>query len=166
MSKLCPHTGERVVYLVCQECDDRICERHTKPRIAILPKKDKDAISVDQAQQSASERPTEPINAIISGDKPNCTDCCNCSGCSDEMLGKNLVRIHHCLVYHNHLIDANNVSIKGCEYHNRDMSKERICMNCEHFLGGGDWGLACKDDYYKLPSALTPACDNFKPRES
>ena len=82
------------------------------------------------------------------------------------MLGQNLVRIHRCLVYHNHLIDANNVSIKGCEYHNRDMSKERICMNCEHFLGGGDWGLACKDDYYKLSSALTPACDNFKPRES
>lgn len=32
MSNLCPQTGKRVVYLVCQECEAKICRQHDKPR--------------------------------------------------------------------------------------------------------------------------------------
>lgn len=165
MSKFCPHTNSKVVYLVCQECEDRICERPNRPRVTILPKKDKDTTKADSAPQKATESLTEIPRPVISGDKPHCTSCCNCNGCSEEMLGGKLINSARCKVYHNYVIDVNKVSIHGCEYHNKDMSDEKICMNCECFLGGGDWGLACSDDYYKLPSALSPACENFKKKQ-
>ena len=32
MSKLCPHTGRNVVYLVCQECESKICRQRDEPQ--------------------------------------------------------------------------------------------------------------------------------------
>ncbi|MBQ9303106.1 hypothetical protein [Butyrivibrio sp.] len=35
MSRMCPETGEKVVYLTCQECDDRFsCLSKSKQQIA------------------------------------------------------------------------------------------------------------------------------------
>ena len=49
-----------------------------------------------------------------------------------------------------------------CEYWNKDLSREKICLNCKHFIGGGDWGLSCAKDYYRLSNALSTACDDFE----
>ena len=52
-----------------------------------------------------------------------------------------------------------------CEFYNRDLSDEKICFNCKYFLGNaGDWGLCCSKHYYKLPTALSEICDDFKIR--
>lgn len=32
MSNLCPQTGTRVTYLVCQECEAKICRQHYESR--------------------------------------------------------------------------------------------------------------------------------------
>ena len=46
---------------------------------------------------------------------------------------------------------------------NRENIKRRkVCGNCSHFLGGGDWNLCCNlspDLFY----SNTPACDKFEP---
>ncbi|MBP3784406.1 MAG: hypothetical protein J6I68_14265 [Butyrivibrio sp.] len=35
MSRICPETGKKVVYLVCQECDDRLkCLSKSKQELA------------------------------------------------------------------------------------------------------------------------------------
>ena len=57
------------------------------------------------------------------------------------------------------------VKEKGCEYHNRDIYNDKICLNCEYYLGGGDWGLACSADYYRLPESTSDACEKFKRKE-
>ena len=31
MSKFCPRENRRVVYLVCQECDEKLCEMEPQP---------------------------------------------------------------------------------------------------------------------------------------
>ena len=54
---------------------------------------------------------------------------------------------------------------ESCKYFNVEVKGLPICYNCKHFLGGGDWGLACDDDYYKLPTATTKACEHFAERE-
>ena len=50
----------------------------------------------------------------------------------------------------------------GCDMRNKDVGEEKICLNCEHFLGGSDWGLSCAKSYHKLVNALDEACGNFK----
>ena len=40
MSKFCPTVGHKVPYLTCMECDERVCEGNTTPRLIILPKKE------------------------------------------------------------------------------------------------------------------------------
>jgi len=49
----------------------------------------------------------------------------------------------------------------GCDLKNKDFSNEKICYNCKHFLGGNDWGLSCKKDYYKLVGSFDEACKDF-----
>ena len=50
---------------------------------------------------------------------------------------------------------------KPCKLFNFDLAGKLICINCQYFLGGGDWGLACEKHYYYLPEPLTNACDDF-----
>ena len=38
------------------------------------------------------------------------------------------------------------------------------CKDCEHFLGGGDFGTCCTKTYW-LKYAETLACELFKPKE-
>lgn len=51
---------------------------------------------------------------------------------------------------------------EDCNYYNLDLSNEKICMNCKYFIGGGDWGLGCKKDYYRLPNRISKACVEFE----
>ena len=51
-----------------------------------------------------------------------------------------------------------------CKYYNKDMSKAKICLNCKHYIGGGDWGLGCHKDYHRLPNALDEACNDWDER--
>ena len=44
----------------------------------------------------------------------------------------------------------------------KDLSQEDICFACQHFGGGGDWGLACHKHYHRLPEALSPKCEDFE----
>ena len=52
----------------------------------------------------------------------------------------------------------------SCDLYNVDLSKEKICFNCVHFRGGGDWGLACSKHYHKLPEALDNMCEDGEMR--
>lgn len=54
---------------------------------------------------------------------------------------------------------------KPCELYNKDISRYKLCINCKHFLGGGDWGLACGKHYHRLPEALDKACDDMEWKE-
>ena len=56
-------------------------------------------------------------------------------------------------------------SAETCNLYNRDLSEEDICFNCRHFLGGGDWGLACAKHYHSLPKALDKMCGDAEWRE-
>jgi hypothetical protein len=156
MSKSCPIVGgNKVPYLTCLECDDRVCE---KPRVTLLPKKKKEEKQVLEENKSVPKQTEEPARG----------ECASCETCfhkmnqqMEKLFGKEML-ITYCEVWRNHLIDSVKVSHEGCEYHNRDLSKEEICLNCEHYLGGGDWGLACAAEYHRLPTALSKACEKFE----
>ena len=51
-----------------------------------------------------------------------------------------------------------------CEWQYFDMSAKRVCGNCIHFIGLGDWGLGCKKHYYKLPKRVTDStkCEDYE----
>lgn len=59
-----------------------------------------------------------------------------------------------------HVVLFSNQALK-CELYNRDLSKEDVCYNCEHYMGGGDWGLACRKHYHRLPNTTSKICDDF-----
>lgn len=50
---------------------------------------------------------------------------------------------------------------ENCEYKNKDVSEMKICRNCSNFLGGGDWGLSCKANYYTITQPMNVACEQF-----
>ena len=50
-------------------------------------------------------------------------------------------------------------SIKSDE----DVEYMDICYNCEHWVGGGDWGLSCRKNYYDCSSdGFREACEQFE----
>lgn len=166
MSKFCPITGGKVVYLVCQECEDRVCEKN-KTTISILPKREstvnkpnRSAIQQNTNQVSGAIKFNNPTQTGMRGPQPACETCCHKTGESTQNLF-GVTHVTYCEVYQSYLINSEEISWEGCPYHNKDLSNEKICLNCKKYLGGGDWGLACADDYHKLPTALTPACDHF-----
>ena len=91
----------------------------------------------------------------------DCDNCCHCGRSYAEHFANKTIDAVSCKVHGNLIIDKNAVKEKGCSYYNLDMSQEKICMNCSKFLGGGDWGLACSAHYHRLPTPLTPACEDF-----
>lgn len=96
---------------------------------------------------------------------PSCNTCCHkCGENQTSMFGKTFQAVK-CNIFANRVFTNEMVAEKGCAYHNRDISQDKICLNCEHFLGLGDWGLACKADYYKLPGPTSDACEKFKRKE-
>lgn len=38
------------------------------------------------------------------------------------------------------------------------------CGTCQHFIGGGDWGLCCTKDYY-LHYEYSDSCDKYEPKD-
>ena len=152
MGKFCPIVGHDVVYLVCQECEDRVCEQ-SRPRVTVLPKK--------TVKQEEAKKPPTVKDDRCRGNCPACETCCHKTGQENTVLGNKEMLITHCEVYRNYLIDSIKVSHDGCEYHNKDLSKERICLNCKKFIGGSDWGLSCAQNYHTLTQPLNPACEHF-----
>lgn len=59
-----------------------------------------------------------------------------------------------------HVVLFGNQALK-CDLYNRDLSKEDVCYNCDYYMGGGDWGLACRKHYHRLPNATSKICDDF-----
>lgn len=58
---------------------------------------------------------------------------------------------------------TNRVDPKGCSInHIEDLD---ICYNCKHWIGGGDWGLSCRKDYYiASTNGFEKACEQFERR--
>lgn len=53
---------------------------------------------------------------------------------------------------------------KACTYikTDNDVSDMNICFNCQNWIGGGDWGLSCKKDYYNCnTNGFKEACSHF-----
>ena len=60
-----------------------------------------------------------------------------------------------------HYTNPKSCSIESDE----DVKKMKICYNCKHWIGGGDWGLSCKKNYYLCSSnGFNVACDQFDRR--
>ena len=56
------------------------------------------------------------------------------------------------------------VNPKGCTYEYSPTKK--ICYNCKHWIGGGDFGLTCAKYYYKAyTNGFTSACNDFELRD-
>ena len=167
MSQFCSRLNRRVLYLDCLECEERACEK-SKLNISILPKQETKAEEPNgpENQQKTDRVPgtvgfTNPTQTGKRGPHPACETCCHKTGESTQNVF-GITHVTYCEVHRNHLINSEEISWEGCPYHNKDLSQEKICMNCDHYLGGGDWGLACAADYHKLPNALSVACEKFK----
>ena len=134
MSKYCPIVERTVTYQFCQDCDDKVCE---------------------QKKYEPKSEPTAKIEECI-------CDTCNhkCDEYDFALFGKTR-RVVRCDIFRNTLFNALKLHTQ-CDYHNVDITDMEICLNCEHYLGGGDWGLTCADDYYKLPGPTSKACEHFK----
>ena len=47
-----------------------------------------------------------------------------------------------------------------------DVEQLRICYNCQHWYGMGDWGLSCAKNYYNCSSnGFDEACEQFERRK-
>ena len=57
-----------------------------------------------------------------------------------------------------HAVNPKSCSLESDSY----VDDMNICYNCENWIGGGDWGLSCKVDYYNCNSnGFEVACDKF-----
>ena len=151
MAKFCPVVGHRVVYLTCQECDDRVCERSRQEATTQVPITNENTKSDDMTASSENKC------------KADCAICCHKMSMQEEQIGSQKHMIVRCEVLRNYLLSYNKVKELGCEHYNKDYSQEKICLNCANYLGGGDWGLACSAHYHRLPTPLTEACESFSP---
>lgn len=60
----------------------------------------------------------------------------------------------------------NRCNLTGCSLPSDDISNLRICYNCIDWIGGGDWGLSCRQNYYCCNSdGFTEACEKFRGKE-
>lgn len=157
MAKFCPVVGHRVVYLTCQECDDRVCERPKTSSEPSAPAKNEPNTN---NENKTNDAPT-PQQETTTKCKADCEKCCYVMSIQEEQIGAQKHMIARCQIYRNYLLSYEKVKAQGCEHFNKDYSKEKICMNCSCFLGGGDWGLACSKHYHRLPTPLTEACESF-----
>ena len=61
----------------------------------------------------------------------------------------------------------NKINVKACYYDsvypNTKVEDMNICYNCKHWIGGGDWGLSCRKNYYHCSvNGFDKACDKFE----
>jgi len=84
-------------------------------------------------------------------------ECNKCKYLNKE-IGWDIVNV--CRITHR--VNPISCNIESDEYI-KDM---RICYNCEHWLGGGDWGLSCKRNYYDCSTdGFREACHQFGRKE-
>ena len=159
MAKFCPVVGHRVVYLTCQECEDRVCEHVKTSTISSMPIKNEP----NNSNENKNNEESAPKEQTTVKCKSDCAKCCHMTSLQEERIGSQKHMITRCQIYRNYLLSYEKVKTQGCEHFNKDYSHERICMNCTRFLGGGDWGLACSKHYHALPTPLTEACESFDP---
>ena len=60
---------------------------------------------------------------------------------------------------------ANMLYTVCCDYIDDDSRVEAmdICYNCKHWIGGGDWGLSCRKDYYNCATnGFREVCEHFE----
>ena len=83
-----------------------------------------------------------------------CADCSRCRGTVDVggYVG------YMCKLTHTVLAGT------GCQLRHMDISNERLCVNCEHYLGGNDWGLSCAKEYHRLVDPMDYGCLDFARR--
>lgn len=54
----------------------------------------------------------------------------------------------------------------SCNLENDNIKDMKICYNCKHWVGGGDWGLSCKKDYYNCSTnGFDKGCKDFERRK-
>lgn len=61
--------------------------------------------------------------------------------------------------------DITNVyNTKSCTLSSdEDVEHLPICYNCQHWYGGGDWGLSCAKHYYNCSNnGFDKACEQFE----
>jgi hypothetical protein len=134
--------------------------------VTILPKKENATHDIENYKDRVLETIAEPQEAKYAHkpSHPNCDTCCNKCGERREALFGKTFKAVECKIFHNHVFSKEMIAENGCAYYNVDVSQKEICMNCEYYLGGGDWGLACSKHYHRLPSATTEACKDFSKR--
>lgn len=60
---------------------------------------------------------------------------------------------------------THSVGKKSCDYIASDAEVEdmNICYNCKHWIGGGDWGLSCRKNYYIASTdGFNEVCEQFE----
>ncbi len=164
MSKFCPIVNHNVVYLTCQECENKICNnRHyAMPHEATVANQKEEQKSngiCADTRNCLAEAQQEDGKQTVS-----CNTCNHCRGIHTMQLFGRSVDAVSCVLADSAIIDLNKVNELGCDMYNVDLSNEMICLNCRYFLGGNDWGLACEKHYHRLPSATNKACDDFERR--
>lgn len=60
--------------------------------------------------------------------------------------------------------EITNGSRKHCTItSDKEVENMNICYNCKHWIGGGDWGLSCRKDYYiASTNGFDEACEKFE----
>ena len=44
-----------------------------------------------------------------------------------------------------------------------EIASMMICYNCKHWIGGGDWGLSCRKNYYlSSTNGFRETCEEFE----
>ena len=62
-----------------------------------------------------------------------------------------------------HMCNTKSCTIPSDDY----VEQLHICYNCQHWYGGGDWGLSCAKNYYDCSTnGFREACKQFERRKS
>lgn len=86
----------------------------------------------------------------------NCTECKYYSSQSVSYGDGAISQLNMCEI--THVCNPNGCQLKS----DQDVSNMNICYNCENWIGGGDWGLSCRANYYDCNSnGFEAACEKF-----
>ena len=83
MAKFCPVVGHRVVYLTCQECDDRVCERSRQETTTRAPTTNNTKSDDKTVRSEAKHEESTPDKC-----KADCAICCHKMSLQEEQIGK------------------------------------------------------------------------------
>ena len=84
-------------------------------------------------------------------------ECKDCNYCYKK--GENII-FNVCQI--SHVCNTYRCDILNYE----ELENMHICFNCEHWIGGGDFGLSCSKNYYYCSSnGFNSACEQFKRKD-